>query len=266
MRRASPSAIAVLPTPGGADQDGVVLRAAREHLHHAADLLVAADDGVDLALARALGEVDRVLLERRVAALGVGVGRLLGALDRLGGRLDGLGVRRRACAAGRRPRPASPSRRPSRRCSVETYSSPPLLRALLGVLQDVAQAARHAGRASAALGRAGRRSSSFARSARRSCTSVPVRASTAGTTPVAAARAGRGAGARAVISGLPGRLGALVRGLEGLAALVGQVVDVHLGVRVLPRIARGVHAARRAGAPGAPARVPRGVRTRLGST
>ena len=35
-----------------ADEHGVVLRAAREDLHHAADLLVAADDRIDLALAR----------------------------------------------------------------------------------------------------------------------------------------------------------------------------------------------------------------------
>ena len=34
-----------------ADEHRVVLRAAREHLHHAADLFVAADDRVDLALA-----------------------------------------------------------------------------------------------------------------------------------------------------------------------------------------------------------------------
>jgi hypothetical protein len=39
-----------LADAGLADQDGVVLRAAREDLHHAADLLVAADDGVELAL------------------------------------------------------------------------------------------------------------------------------------------------------------------------------------------------------------------------
>ena len=35
-----------------ADEHGIVLRAAREHLHDAADLLVAADDRIDLALAR----------------------------------------------------------------------------------------------------------------------------------------------------------------------------------------------------------------------
>ena len=33
-----------------ADEHGIIFRAAREHLHHAADFLVAADDGINLAL------------------------------------------------------------------------------------------------------------------------------------------------------------------------------------------------------------------------
>ena len=53
-----------LADAGLADEHGVVLRAAREHLHHAADLLVAADDRIDLALARGVREVAAVLLER----------------------------------------------------------------------------------------------------------------------------------------------------------------------------------------------------------
>ena len=44
-----------LADAGLADQDGVVLGAAREDLDDAADLLVAADDGVELALARRAG-------------------------------------------------------------------------------------------------------------------------------------------------------------------------------------------------------------------
>jgi hypothetical protein len=56
-----------------ADQHGVVLGAAREHLYHAAHLVVAADHGIELALARGLGEVAAVALERLVAVLGVGV-------------------------------------------------------------------------------------------------------------------------------------------------------------------------------------------------
>jgi hypothetical protein len=42
-----------LADAGLADEHGVVLRAPREHLHHAPDLFVAADDRVALALARA---------------------------------------------------------------------------------------------------------------------------------------------------------------------------------------------------------------------
>ena len=70
MRCAMPSTMAVLPTPGLADEHRVVLGAARQHLDGAADLLVAADDRVELALAGQLGEVARVLLERLVLALG----------------------------------------------------------------------------------------------------------------------------------------------------------------------------------------------------
>ncbi len=62
-----------------ADEHRVVLGAPRQHLHHAADLLVAADDRVELALARQAGEVARVLLEGLVLALGLLVGDALGA-------------------------------------------------------------------------------------------------------------------------------------------------------------------------------------------
>ena len=57
-----------------ADQHGIVLRAPREHLHAAADLLVAADDGIDLPLLRLLDEVDAVLLQRLEVRLRVLVG------------------------------------------------------------------------------------------------------------------------------------------------------------------------------------------------
>ncbi len=58
-----------LPHAGVADQHRVVLRAAREHLDHAPDLLVAADDRVELALLGELGQVAAELLERLVGAL-----------------------------------------------------------------------------------------------------------------------------------------------------------------------------------------------------
>ena len=54
-----------------ADEHRVVLGAARQHLDDPADLLVAADDRVELALAGGLGEVAPVLLEGLVALLGV---------------------------------------------------------------------------------------------------------------------------------------------------------------------------------------------------
>ena len=60
-----------LADAGLADQHRVVLGAARQHLDDAADLLVAADDRVDLAVAGALGEVPAVLLERLELLLGV---------------------------------------------------------------------------------------------------------------------------------------------------------------------------------------------------
>jgi hypothetical protein len=52
-----------LADAGLADEHGVVLGAAREHLDDPADLGVAADDRVELAVARGLGEVGAVLLQ-----------------------------------------------------------------------------------------------------------------------------------------------------------------------------------------------------------
>ena len=57
-----------------ADDDRVVLGAPLQHLDGAADLVVAADDRVDLALLGARGQVDRVLLERLTLLLGVRIG------------------------------------------------------------------------------------------------------------------------------------------------------------------------------------------------
>ena len=58
-----------LADAGLADEHGIVLRAAREHLHHAADLLVAADHRIELALARRVGEIARVALQRLILVL-----------------------------------------------------------------------------------------------------------------------------------------------------------------------------------------------------
>ena len=54
-----------LADAGLADEDGVVLGAARQHLHHPLDLLLAADDRVELALAGELGQVAAELVEHR---------------------------------------------------------------------------------------------------------------------------------------------------------------------------------------------------------
>ena len=62
-----------------ADQHRVVLGPAREHLHHAADLFVATDDRIELALAGQVGEVLGVALQGLVLVLGVGIGHPLGA-------------------------------------------------------------------------------------------------------------------------------------------------------------------------------------------
>ena len=70
-----------------ADEHRVVLGAAREHLDHPADLVVAADDRIELALARQLGQVAAVALERLVGRLRVLAGHALRAADR-GERLE----------------------------------------------------------------------------------------------------------------------------------------------------------------------------------
>ena len=86
MRSARPSTMAVLPTPGSPISTGLFLVRRRQHLDGAADLLVAADHRIELAVARRLGEVAGVLLERVVAVLGA---RRVGgaALAQLGDRL-----------------------------------------------------------------------------------------------------------------------------------------------------------------------------------
>ena len=64
---------------GLADQHRVVLRTSRENLDHAAHLLVAADDRVELARLGERGQVAPVLLERLVGALGILRGDVLPA-------------------------------------------------------------------------------------------------------------------------------------------------------------------------------------------
>ena len=91
-----------LADAGLADEHRVVLRAAREHLDDAADFLVAADDRVELALARQLGQVAAVALERLVLALGVLVGDALRPANRLQRLEEPLAGHAAASAAGGR--------------------------------------------------------------------------------------------------------------------------------------------------------------------
>ena len=81
-----------LADAGLADEHGVVLRAPAEHLDDAADLVVAADDRVELAVVGLGGEVAAVALERLDGLLG----RLVGHRTRahLGERLQHAVVRR----------------------------------------------------------------------------------------------------------------------------------------------------------------------------
>ena len=71
-----------LADAGLADQHRVVLGPAREHLDDPADLVVAADDRVELAVARGSGQVAPVLLQCLVLALGALVGHALRARGR----------------------------------------------------------------------------------------------------------------------------------------------------------------------------------------
>ena len=81
-----------LADTGFADQHGVVLGAARQHLDRAADLLVAADDGVELAGTRRLGQVAGIFLESVVAVLGRGTVGLAALAQVLDGAVQHLGV------------------------------------------------------------------------------------------------------------------------------------------------------------------------------
>ena len=60
-----------------ADEHRIVLRAPRQHLHHAADFLVAADHRIDLALPRQRGQVAAVFFQRLEFVLGILVGDAL---------------------------------------------------------------------------------------------------------------------------------------------------------------------------------------------
>ncbi len=71
------------PDAGFTDQDRVVLRTPRQHLHHTADFFVTPDDGIELALARDFGEIASEALQRLVLALWLLIGDAMGAAHSL---------------------------------------------------------------------------------------------------------------------------------------------------------------------------------------
>ncbi len=80
-----------LADPGLADEDRVVLGAPRQDLDDPPDLVVAADHGVELPLARERGQVARELLEGLELVLGVRVGHALRPADVAQGGQDRVG-------------------------------------------------------------------------------------------------------------------------------------------------------------------------------
>ena len=68
-----------------ADEHGVVLRAALQNLHRAANFVVAADHGVELPFAGARRQIDRVLLQRFTLIFRIGVVRGVAAANGLDG-------------------------------------------------------------------------------------------------------------------------------------------------------------------------------------
>ena len=77
-----------LADAGFADQHGVVLGSALQDLDRAADLVVATDYRIELALSRTIGEVDGVFLERLALALGLLRVDATAAADGFDGRLQ----------------------------------------------------------------------------------------------------------------------------------------------------------------------------------
>ena len=88
--------MAVLPTPGSPIRTGLFFVRRLKDLDDPADLVVTADDRVELARPRLDGQVAAVLLERRVGALGVLRGDALAAADALERLEQGLATGRMA--------------------------------------------------------------------------------------------------------------------------------------------------------------------------
>ena len=124
-----------------ADQHRIVLGAPLQHLHGAADFIVAPDHRIELALLRPRREVDGVLGERLAGLFGVGVAHRLAATCAFDGRSKALGsepslAQRRA---GRIVRSAKGRQSQLRRHEIVAA----LLRLAVGQIHDAAQRRRH---------------------------------------------------------------------------------------------------------------------------
>ena len=126
-----------------ADEHRVVLRAAREDLDDAADLVVPPDHRVELPLPRELGEVLRVLLERAVLALRLGGGDARAAADVLQRLPDPL--RRRARRAERLAGAGLLLRRREQEVLGRDVLVLELLRLVLGAIEELREPVREVG-------------------------------------------------------------------------------------------------------------------------
>jgi len=122
MRRARPSTMAVLPTPGSPIRTGLFWCAATD-LDHAANLFVPPDDRVELSTAGQVGEVAGILLDRTGKVSSGSLRRHpLTAPDGTQSLQDLAAGRARFLQEGR-PRAVPLDEREKERCSTETKSS-----------------------------------------------------------------------------------------------------------------------------------------------
>ena len=140
-----------LADAGLADEHRVVFGAARQHLHDAANLLVAADDGVELALARRFGEVARVALERLILILGRLVGDAMRAAHGLE-RLEQRVVRRARRVEQSLALGTLGVRQREQQMLGRHVLVAELLRFVFGAIEDLVQLARGGGLSVALLG------------------------------------------------------------------------------------------------------------------
>ena len=246
IRCASPSTMAVLPTPGSPMSTGLFFVRRESTCTSAADLLVTADHRVEPSGARELREIAPVPLERLVLAF-----RDAGSVTRCDPRTDGQRLGRgrsprhavRARESGRpAPDPPSAATAAISRCSVLTYSS--LRRS------GLAHGLRAPGgsRADSPKGPAPRRRPRTAgfgqlgahRGATRAAGSTSrVRTQESGHDAVVLLRPAPRGGAPAPSPDVPPVRRAAVRRQQGLLRLLGPSVDVHGKPHAADGVARG---------------------------